>query len=169
MDGVGDGKLGMITAFCRSDQAKVEPLDALLILVQWDSPEPGVVVVKVFTHPIFCGGPSAPPPGCNHPFSRHFNHPIPTCPAAPVQVAPLFSHSDHPSTRERGRLAKNLLSPHGDMVGELRRGASFVPALPLSVPMISSHSNRDASLQTEAVLGFSVAFRQLQEATQDKA
>ena len=29
------GKAGMITAFCRSDWAKVEPSDALLSLVQW--------------------------------------------------------------------------------------------------------------------------------------
>ena len=29
-DGVGEEKLGMITAFCRPDQAKVEPLDTLL-------------------------------------------------------------------------------------------------------------------------------------------
>ena len=50
MDGVGEGKLGIITTFCRSDQAKVEPLDALLTLVQWDWPDPGVVVVKVFTN-----------------------------------------------------------------------------------------------------------------------
>ena len=62
MDGVGKGKLGMITTFCRSDQVKVEPSDALLTLVQWDSPKPGVVVVKVFTnspHPLH-GGPLAP-------------------------------------------------------------------------------------------------------------
>ena len=40
----------MKTTFCRSDQVKVEPLDALLTIVQWDSPKPGVVVVKVFTN-----------------------------------------------------------------------------------------------------------------------
>ena len=34
MDRVVEGKLGMITAFCRSDQVKVEPLVALLTLVQ---------------------------------------------------------------------------------------------------------------------------------------
>ena len=38
-DGVSKGKLGMITAFCRTDKVKVEPLDALSTLVQWDSPE----------------------------------------------------------------------------------------------------------------------------------
>ena len=30
MDGMGEGKLGMITNFCRSDQVKVESLDTLL-------------------------------------------------------------------------------------------------------------------------------------------
>ena len=49
MDGVVRKKLGMITAFCRSDQVKVEPLDALSSFVCQDSPELGVVVVKVFT------------------------------------------------------------------------------------------------------------------------
>ena len=49
-DGVGEEKLGMITSFCRTDQAKVEPLDALLTLVQWDFLKLGVVVVKVFTN-----------------------------------------------------------------------------------------------------------------------
>ena len=58
MDGVGEGKLRMITAFCRSDQVKVGPSDALLTLVQQDSPEPGVVVVKVFTN--FQWGPLDP-------------------------------------------------------------------------------------------------------------
>ena len=86
-----------------------------------------------------------------------------------MQVTPLFSHSDHPSMRERGRWAKNLPSPEGDTVGELRRGASFVPPLPLSVPIISSHSNRDMSTQAEEVLSFNLALRQLQEATQAKA
>ena len=43
-DEVEEGKLGMITAFCRTDQAKGEPLDSLLTLVQHESPKPGVVV-----------------------------------------------------------------------------------------------------------------------------
>ena len=68
--------------------------------------------------------------------------------------------------RERGRLAKNLSSPHGDTVGVLRRGASFVPPLLLSVPIISSHSNRDVTVQTEEALSFTLALRQLQEAIQ---
>ena len=40
--------------------------------------------------------------------------------------------------------------------------------LPLSVPIISSHSNRDKSAQTEEVLGFSLSLRQLQAVTQAK-
>ena len=50
MDDAGKGRLGMITIFCRSDQAKVEPLDTISTLVQWDSPMSGVVVVKVYTN-----------------------------------------------------------------------------------------------------------------------
>ena len=37
-DGVGEGKLGMISVFCRTDQMKVEPPGELLTLFQWDSP-----------------------------------------------------------------------------------------------------------------------------------
>ena len=44
-DSLGKGKLGMITTFCRTHQVKVEPLDALSALVQWDSPKPGVSTV----------------------------------------------------------------------------------------------------------------------------
>ena len=47
-DGIGEGKLKMMTTFCKSDQRKVEPLDALSALVQWDSARPDVVVVNVF-------------------------------------------------------------------------------------------------------------------------
>ena len=62
MDGVGERQLGMITVFCRFDQAKVGPLDAPSTLVQWDSPEPGVVVVKVFTNsPHLLWGSLTPP------------------------------------------------------------------------------------------------------------
>ena len=39
---------------------------------------------------------------------------------------------------------------------------------PLSVPIISSHSNRDMSVQTEEVLSFSLTLRQLQKVTQAK-
>ena len=50
MDRVGEGRLGMITTFWRSDQAKLEPSAALSTLVQQYSPKPGIVVVKVFTN-----------------------------------------------------------------------------------------------------------------------
>ena len=40
----------MVTIFCHSDQAKVEPLVVLLTLIQQDLHEPAVVVVKIFTN-----------------------------------------------------------------------------------------------------------------------
>ena len=70
---------------------------------------------------------------------------------------------------KRGRWARNLPNPHRDTVGKLRKGSSIVPPLPLLVPIISCHSNRDAIAQTEEVLGFSLALKQLQEITQTKA
>ena len=43
------------------------------------------------------------------------------------------------------------------------------PPLPLSVPITSPHSNRDASVQTKEALSFSLTLRQLQEITLAKA
>ena len=40
--------------------------------------------------------------------------------------------------------------------------------LSLSVPFLSSHSNRDVSMKTKEALGFSLTLRQLQEATKAK-
>ena len=54
-------------------------------------------------------------------------------------------------------------------MGDLRRGALCAPSLPLSVPIVSSHSNRDVCVQTKEVISFSLALRQLQEVTQAKA
>ena len=45
----------------------------------------------------------------------------------------------------------------------------LIPPLPLSVPVISSHWNRDGSTQTKETLSSSHALRQLQEGTQAKA
>ena len=105
-----------------------------------------------------------PLPGCKQPFSRHINHPIPTCTAAFVQVAPSFFHSNCPSMRDGGRWANNLPCPHGDSVGELRRGASFVPPHLYHCQSPSFlHVNIDASTQTKEVLSFSLSLRQLQE------
>ena len=53
-DGVGEGKLGMMTVFCHSDRVKVEPSFMLLTLVRQDSHEPFMVVMKIFsTSPYF--------------------------------------------------------------------------------------------------------------------
>ena len=49
-DGVGEGKLGMVTVFCCSDQAKVEPLVMLPTLVQQNLPEPAMVLMEIFTN-----------------------------------------------------------------------------------------------------------------------
>ena len=56
-DRVGEGKLGMMTTFCRSDQAKVEPLDTLSALVQQDSPKPGVVAQQGLLSLLFLQSP----------------------------------------------------------------------------------------------------------------
>ena len=161
MDGIGEGKLGMITAFCRTDQVKVEPSDALLTLVQWDSPKPSVIVVKVLT--------TLP-----HLLQGSFRSPYLDVTTLSVSTLTTQSHlpscicagcslilSLRSSFHKRKRGAKKLPSPCGDTVGELRRGASFVPPLPLSVPIVSSHSNRDVSMQTKEVPSFSLTLRQL--------
>ena len=59
---VGKGSLGMVTIFCHSDQAKVDPSVTLLTLVQWDLPELAMVVmIYSSTHPISHGGLLASP------------------------------------------------------------------------------------------------------------
>ena len=49
-NGVGEGVLVMTTVFCHSHKGKVVPLVVLLTLFQWDLPESGVVVVKIFVN-----------------------------------------------------------------------------------------------------------------------
>ena len=170
MDGVGKGKLGLKTAFCRTDQGKVEPSDVLLTLDQHESPEPGVEVVKVFTNLLCLPQGSFGSPYLDiTPFQWALWLPNSTYTAAFVEVAPLFFHSDCPSIWERGRWAKKLPSPHGDTVGDLREGASLVPPFATVSPCHLSHFNGDVSAQTKEVLNFSLALRQLQEVTQVKA
>ena len=50
MDGVGEGKLGMVTTFCHNHQTKMEASEAISALCQCDSPEPSVVVVQGYTN-----------------------------------------------------------------------------------------------------------------------
>ena len=50
---VGEGRLGMVTIFCCSDQAKVGPLVTPLTLLQWDPPEPGILLMKIFTNSLY--------------------------------------------------------------------------------------------------------------------
>ena len=83
-DVVEEGSLGMGTTFCCRDQANVEPLEALPTLTpvrlsqtQCSGGEdvcritlPSMRVFQLLL------------PGCNHSFSRHANHPIPTGSAA---------------------------------------------------------------------------------------
>ena len=49
-NGVEEGSLGMMTTFCCHDQAKVESLEVLSTLHQQDSPEPSMVVVRIFAN-----------------------------------------------------------------------------------------------------------------------
>ena len=146
-DGVGEGKLGMITAFCRTDQAKVERSDSLSTLVQRDSTKPGVVVVKAFTN-----SPHLPQWSFGFPSldvttlsASDLTAQFPLSWLHLHRLLPYSSHSDHPSMRQRGRWAKHFPSHNGDTVGDLRREALLVLPLPLSVPIVSSYSNRDIS------------------------
>ena len=61
-NGVGTGSLGMVTTFCHSDQAKVEPSVMLLTLIQYDLHKLAKVVMKIFTNlPYFPMGVLWPP------------------------------------------------------------------------------------------------------------
>ena len=174
MDDIGEGRLGMITTFCQSDQVKMEPSDTLSALVQWDSPELGVVVLKVFTNsPYFPWGSfSYPYHGLNHPFSRCTSTTqFPLALLYLCMVAPMFFHSGHPSVRERGGLGLKVYPiPCMETLWESSEEEHHLShPVPLSLPIISSHSNRDTSMQTEEVLNFNLSLRQLQAVTQAKA
>ena len=167
MDGVGEGKLGMITTICISDQAKVEPSDALSTLVQWDPLKTGVTVVKVFTNSphllqVSFGSPyldvttlSAGTLTTQFPFALlHLCRLLPYSPTQGIllqekggdglKIYPFLVETLWVSSEEEHHLSHPL---------------------PLSVPILSSHSNRDVSVQTEGALCFSLALRQFQEAT----
>ena len=49
-NGVDKWSLGMVTIFCHSGQANVEPPAMFLTLLQWDSSELGIVAMKIFTN-----------------------------------------------------------------------------------------------------------------------
>ena len=57
-DGVEEGSLAMITAFCHHDQAKMDASNVLSALCQCEPPELSVVVVRRYTlPPTSLGGP----------------------------------------------------------------------------------------------------------------
>ena len=171
MDGVGERRLGMITIFHRSDQAKVDTSDPLSTLVQQDSPKPDVIVVKVFTNSTHL---------LQRPFGFHYLD-VTTLsvgalttqfPLALLCLHRLLPHSPTqvilPWEKEGGGL-----TIYPVLVNTLWESSEeehcFSSSLPLSVPIVSSHSYRDARMQTEQVIGFSLALRQLQEATHTRA
>ena len=98
---IGEVSLGMVTVFCHPSGA----LSCTFDLIPVDSPELGLVVVKIFTNSPYIpqGVFWLPLPWCNHPFSGHFNHSISPDPVAPMQVTPILFHSSHPAIREGGR------------------------------------------------------------------
>ena len=170
MDGVGEGKLGMITTFCRSDQVKVEHSDALLTLVQWDSPVPGVVVVKAFTNsPHLSWGCFGSPyldittlsaGTLTTQFPLALLHLFRLLPYSPTQVV-------LPWEKEGGGLQiyPILVETLWESSEEEHHLSPFYHCQSLSSPLVPI----DTSAQTEEVLSFSLALRQLQEATQAKA
>ena len=91
-DEVGEGNLGMVTAFCHHNQAKMETSNALSVLHQCDLLEPSVVVVRRYTEtPLY---PLRvllfPLSRCKHSLQGCFLHPVPTGPAMLMQITPLF-------------------------------------------------------------------------------
>ena len=123
-DGVEEGSLGMVTTFCSPWPGKGGALRSALHLspVRLTQTEhSGGEDIHQFTLPPM-GVFQLPLSGCNHSFSGHVNHPIPTGLAAPMQAAPLFIHSGHPAMWEGWRGAKSLSIPLGSIVGKLQGG-----------------------------------------------
>ena len=167
-DGVGEGILGMATIFCCSDQAKVEPLVGISTLFQWDSPELGIVVVKIFTNL-----PYVPWGSFGFPYLDITTLSVGTSttqfPLTQLCLCRLLQYSSTQVIlrweKEGYRLKvipflKEALWENSD------EDHCLSPFIPLSVPIASFHSHRDAGSQTKEALSFNVPLRQFQAVTQ---
>ena len=136
-EGVDEGSLGMVTIFCHSDQARVEPSTMLLTLLQYESPEPGIVLMKIFTYsPYFPWG------SCGLPFLDLATLPegassirISTFPAKPAPATQVLLHPGCSALRGRGRQAHSHPLHQRGTMEELCSGPPFV----LSGATLSSH------------------------------
>ena len=126
-DGVGKRKLRMVTVFCHSDQARVEPSVVLLTLIQWDSHDLAIIgdedlhqffllPMGVFWH-LF--------PRQSHPALGCVNYPISTFTVIPVLAASLYPLSGHPT--QGGRKWADIFPNHQEgTVGELPWWIQFI-------------------------------------------
>ena len=134
----------------------MDPSDTLSSLVQQDSPEPGVVVEKVFTNSPYLPWRFLwlPLPGSNHPFSGHFTQ-LPPALLCLCRLL-LILHLGHPSVRERGDGLK--INPYsGRHCGRAQKRSTICPTLATVRSPSSPPIQRDASVQTKEALGFSLA------------
>ena len=148
----------------------MEPSDALSTLVQWDSPKPGVIVVKVFTNlPHLLLGSfrssnldvtTLSVGALTTQFILAQLHLHRSLPYSPTQIIPPWQKEG-----DGLKFYQVLMETLWESSAEEHHLSS---PLPLSVLIVSSHSNRDASTQTKETLSFSLALRQLQEVTQTK-
>ena len=164
-DGVSKGGLGMVTIFCHFDQVNVEPSVMLLTLIHWVSPEPAMVVMKIFTNsPYFPWGSFSLPfldmatltAGASTTwFHLSWLHLCWLLQCSPTQVIlPEEKEGDRlmfiPFTKEA--LWESSIEDH-----------HLSSLVPLSILSTSSHAN------TTKALNFGAALRHLQVVTQAKA
>ena len=169
-EGISEGNLGLMTVYCQSDQKRVDLSDALSTLVRWDYANPVMVAVKVFTNmPFFLWGSSGYP--YFHVTTPYVGTTTALFPLAHLQLCRLLPYSstqvilpwenevDEPKVLP---IIKEMLwdSPED--------GHHLCTPVHLSVPTISTQSNREASSQTKEMLGLSPSLRQLQPVTQAK-
>ena len=136
-DGIGEGKLGMVTVFCHSDQVKVKPL---VMLSTWAMSHGGVENLHQF---------SILPTGTLWPLFPQHSHPVRGCPSYPLSslmtmpalAASVFLQPGHPAQgREGGKWAKDHPNHQGGTMGELHWGAlSIIPGAVLAATLSPSH------------------------------
>ena len=169
-DGVGEGKLGMVTIFCCSNQAKVEPSVMLLTLVQQDSHDPAVMVMKIFTNL-----PSLPWGSFGISFLN-----IATLPGGASTIwfplswlclCQLFlCFSNQVILPRRRQIELSWRSPQSQQRhrGRVPSRSSVSSLMPLSLPLLvlatSLSTYKDRGLQTNEGLDFNMALKQLQVA-----
>ena len=138
------GSLGWWPSFATLDQARVEPLVALPTLIQWDSHEPAMVVVKIFTNSPYFPWESFGLSFLDYPFS--------TFTVMPAQAASIFPQVILPKEKEGYELTVTLIRKEmlwESSLEEHHLSSLVLLLLPPLAPAASFSTYEERGLQTD--------------------